>query len=196
MNMRLEKAYISILVIAFAGCVSVPKESIVEPNQSVSKHQNRITKAILENNLELADKQYLALRGEHEKSKLISELILKLCEAHIDADEYLLARYYSDAYINDYPSNSKVAYAEFLKIKATFLRFKNSSSGQSLVGQLIQESQFFLDNYSSSKYLAELKAMMIEFHQIRKSRNEQIALSYERIGKPKAAEYYRAKNID
>ncbi len=198
MNIKLVRFYLYVVSMVFViSCVTVPKEkNIVKPNQPASVHKKIIIKAIENKNLELADKQYLELRGEHDESKLIAELILKLSEAHIETEEYLLSRYYSDAYINDYYTSPKVHYAEYLKVKGTFLRFKSSSTGGKLVAQMKEESKNFLNNYSRSKYKSKVKDMLVEFHKIRKERNEEIALAYERLDKPKAAKYYRDKNKD
>jgi protoheme ferro-lyase len=63
-----------------------------------------------------------------------------------------------------------------------------------LADQLREESKVFLGQFTRSTYRVEIKNMRKESQKIIKARNEEIAQAYERMGKKKAAEYYRHKN--
>ena len=180
--------------VMMVGCSTAAIEHIDKPQERKIKKSLTIETAIKHKDMEAADKLYLAYRGKHPESNKLPSYMLKLSKAHMKKKEYLLARYYAEAYITDYPSGRRVDQAWFLRVKSLFLRFKDNSSSQSLADQLREESKLFLDQFTRSKYRVEIKKMRKESQEIIKARNEEIAQAYERMGKKKAAEYYRNKN--
>jgi len=177
------------------GCSSTT--SPVTPSSTGIKKvssKKSIESAIADKDLVLADDRYLAYRGEHPESKRLPGYMLKLSKAHMDIGEYLLARYYAESYITDYPSGKRIDEAWFLRIKSLFLRFKEVDPSQPLADQLREESKAFLDYFTHSTYRTEIKKMLEVSQQIIQKKNEEIAAAYERMGKKKAAAYYRNKN--
>jgi len=183
------------LVLLLAACSSTAIEAIDAP-RTKQRDSDKVTinAAIQSKQLELADKKYLTFRGQHPESDRLPTLMLTLSKAHMKAKEYLLARYYAEAYIRDYPSGKRVDQAWFLRIKSLFLRFKSNDSSEVLADKLKEESQVFLSYFTRSTYRANIKKMRKESQKIIRARNEEIAQAYERMGKKKAAKYYRNKN--
>jgi len=161
--------------------------------KSLSYFKNNIKIAIKDKDLDLADQLYLDMRDEYMESTSVPNIIFKLIDAHIDAHEYLLSRYYSESYIKDYPEGRRVQYASFLKVKSLFLRFKNNNNKQEIIDQLELELKDFLSYYTKGKYSLKVKKMKTEFEAIKENETEKIAMTYEKLGKLKAAEYYRSK---
>jgi len=175
------------------GCTPTTDLKPSDVNMTESGYLKSIKLSIAAEDLESADKKYLSFRGKYIESKLIADAIFLLSAAHIENQEYLLARFYADAYISEYPDGKRLDNAWFLRVKSTFERFKNSNSDDEPEKSFARESQEFLNSFSHSKYRKDIKELQKEFYTIRKKRYEKIAELYERIDKPKAAEFYRKK---
>ena len=189
-----------ILLLGSVGCQkSIPLDNLVEarkqdtPTQKSTRRLD-LNEAIMQHKLEYADTLYLEYRGEHPDSRKIPAMMLKLSKAHIKEKEYLLARYYAEAYITDYPDGKNVDQAWFLRLKALFLRFRSPGSVDSLGEQFQEEAELFISDSFYRKYHAKVREMLKETKKIQYQRNEALALYYEKLGKPKAAAFYRQKN--
>ena len=143
--------------------------------------------------MEFADKLYLDMRDQYIESDSVGGVMFQLAKAHMSAREYLLSRYYCEAYIKDYPDGRRLSYAWFLRVESLFLRFKNGNSKQALADQVEQELKMYRSYFGRNKYSSKIKKMTKEVEKIKENQNEKIALAYEKMGKPKAAEYYRSK---
>lgn len=181
-------------MISCATTTTLEDTNTTKPGKSASAYYKSIKKSIATKNLVLADNQYLEMRGEYPESNLLATTILDLALAHMQIKEYLLSRYYCDTYSTDYPYGIRRDYASFLKVKGDFRQFKAISGAQDISDKMDKESKQFLRNFKKSKYLSKVKKMREEFKILRKKRNEEIAETYERTGKLKAAKYYRQKN--
>jgi len=153
-----------------------------------------MNEAISQHELEYADNLYLDYRGAHPDSDKLPSMMLKLAQAHITQKEYLLARYYAEAYITDYSDGKRVDQAWFLRLKALFLRAISKGSAETLVEQFQEEAAVFIANPAYRKYHAKARAMLKRSQNIQYQRNEVLALYYEKHGKKKAAAFYRDKN--
>jgi len=145
--------------------------------------------------LKEADMLYLSLREKHPESNDVATAMLLLAQAHIDAGEYLLGKFYADSYIRQYPTGRRVDQAAFLRVKSVFLRFQNEPDDPILQKQTAEDCKVFLKHYSRSPYIPKVQEMQASFQKIVIQKNEEIAKAYERMGKQKAAAYYRNKNI-
>ena len=188
--------FAGLLALLLLGCTSaiVAIDKPAGQTKNTKNSKATLDAAIKGKDLELADKKYLEFRGMHPESSRLPALMLKLSRAHMEAKEYLLARYYAEAYIKDYSSGRRVDQAWFLRIKSLFLRFQSNSSAQVLADHLKEEGSAFVSGFPRSKYRSDVKKMLKESQKIIRARNEEIAKSYERMGKKKAAAYYRDKN--
>ncbi|NKQ40023.1 MAG: outer membrane protein assembly factor BamD [Sulfurovum sp.] len=188
------RIFISILFLLLVlGCATETVIAIDKPKSLKVKKNMTIFEAIKSNNLELADKLYLDYRGRHPESNKLPTMILKLSKAHMDAREYLLARYYAEAYIKGYPYGIRADKAWFLRSKSFFLSHKENDSSQELADKFKMEAKTFISSYPRSKHKREIEQMLKESQELIRKRNEEIALTYEKMGKDKAAKYYRDK---
>ena len=186
---------ISIALLCSTGCQkSIPLDTLVAKKKSKVTKKLTMGEAIRQGELEYADNLYLDYRGENPDSEKLPPLMLKLSRAHIEHKEYLLARYYAEAYITDYPDGKRVDEAWFLRLKSLFLRFKLKGSGESLGKQFQEEATAFIADPALGKYHAKVRTLMKISKKIERQRNEALAVYYEKLGKHKAAAFYRERN--
>ncbi len=189
-----------VMLLSSAGCQkSIPLDNLIathKSNTSTRKSTKKLSlnEAIKQQKLGYADNLYLEYRGEHPDSGKIPAMILKLSKAHIREKEYLLARYYAEAYITDYPDRKNVDLAWFLRLKSLFLRFRSPGSVDSLGEQFQEEARVFISDPFYRKYHAKVRDMLKETKKIQHQRNEALARYYEKLGKPKAAAFYRQRD--
>ena len=197
MNIKYLRLVLSIfLILLLSACTTNQTETVELPkssHKSLKSYKSEISKAIKAKDLEFADKLYLDMRDQYIESDSVGGVMFQLAKAHMSAREYLLSRYYCEAYIKDYPSGRRISYAWFLRVESLFLRFKNGNSKQALADQVEQELKMYRSYFGRNKYSSKIKKMTKEVEKIKENQNEKIALAYEKMGKPKAAEYYRSK---
>lgn len=144
--------------------------------------------------LDLEDEKYIQIRQISSQNKRLPALTLALAEKHIDAQEYILGQYYVKIYLRDYSDNGNMDKAWFLGFKTLFMKFKTSESQQALLAEIRRVGNNFKQTFPESIYTKKVIDMLEEAMVIEYNRNEKIATYYEKIGKPKAAQFYRLKN--
>ncbi|MDD2449215.1 MAG: outer membrane protein assembly factor BamD [Sulfurimonas sp.] len=181
--------FISFTAIIFLGGCS---KEIEEYNKPAIYWYGKIVKHISQGDLEKADNYYSSLQGEHIGSPLLPEATMILAIAHMHHDEYLLSEHFLNEYIKRYATINEKEDAEFLKIKSKYLALPLPRRDQALIEEAIQEADKFKQNYPNSMYFALVNTMQTRLLMAEAALNETIASLYERLDKPKGAEYYRA----
>lgn len=181
-------ALTSFVAVVLAGCSSKQEEY----NKPADYWYQKMVKETMRGDLEQADKMFTSLQSEHIRSPLIQEAMLIMAQAHTDSEEYILANYYLDEYAKRYGDKKNVEFAEYLKIKASFLAFKRANRDQQLILDTQKEIEDFLKEYPGSPYAPYANTMLLKLTLANKSINENIAGLYDRIDKPQAADKYRA----
>ncbi len=174
----------------FAGCST--KEA-PEYNKSDIYWYQKILYYVSNENLDKADEYYTSLQSEHFASPLLKEATLMLAMAHMDEEEYLLAKYYLDEYIKRYADAEDTEFAKYLKIKASFLGFKSINRDQKLLRETIQEAKKYEQRYPDSPFTPLVDTILTKLYLAQYVLDSSIAKLYERRGKTKAAEIYRQK---
>jgi outer membrane protein assembly factor BamD len=106
-------------------------------------------------------------------------------------EEYLLAEHFLDEYNRRYATPAGREYVEFLKIKSKFLALPNPGRDQGLIDETLRGVSNFKISYPHSVYMPLVESMETQLQLARGSLNNQIANLYDRLQKPKGAEYYR-----
>lgn len=176
-------------LILLTGCGS---KELEEFNKPAEYWYEKMVTAVSNGNLEKADSYFSSLQSEHISSPFLAEATMIMAQAHMAHDEYLLAEHFLNEYIRRYATPEGREYAEFLKIKAKFLALPNPGRDQGLIDDTLKGVETFKLNYPSSTYLPIVNTMEIQLQLAKGGLNEQIAQLYERLGKPKGAEFYRA----
>jgi outer membrane protein assembly factor BamD len=174
--------------ILLSGCAN---KELEEFNKPAEYWYGKMVTAVSNGNLEKADSYFSSLQSEHISSPFLSEATMIMAQAHMAHDEYLLAEHFLDEYIRRYATPEGREYAEFLKVKAKFLALPNPGRDQGLIDETLKGVESFRMNYPNSIYLVHVNTMETQLQLSRRVLNEHIAQLYERLGKPKGAEYYR-----
>ncbi len=176
------------VLVLLTGC----GKEIEEYNKPAEYWYEKMVSAVASGNLEKADGYFSSLQSEHISSPFLSEATMIMAQAHMAQEEYLLAEHFLNEYIRRYASPEGREYAEFLKIKAKFLALPNPGRDQGLIDETLKGVETFKMNYPYSNYLPLVNTMETQLQLARGDLNEKIAQLYDRLGKPRGAEYYRA----
>jgi len=175
-------------LILLTGC----GKEIEEYNKPAEYWYDKMVGAVSNGNLEKADGYYSSLQSEHVSSPFLSDATMIMAQAHMAHEEYLLAEHFLNEYIRRYATHEGREYAEFIKIKAKFLALPNPGRDQGLIDETLKGVNEFKLNYPYSTYMPIVNSMETQLQLAKGTLNEQIAQLYERLGKPKGAEFYRA----
>ncbi len=181
------------LVLLVVGCSS---KNAPEYNKSDIYWYQKMIHYISVGDLDKADDYFTSLQSEHFASPLLREATLIMAQAHMDEEEYLLAKYYLDEFIKRFGDERNVQFAKFLKIKASFLAFKNINRDQKLLQETIEEARKYKREYPNSEYIPMVETIETKLAMAQYVLNNEIAALYERRGKKDAAKFYRSKNRD
>ncbi|MCW8953416.1 MAG: outer membrane protein assembly factor BamD [Sulfurimonas sp.] len=177
-----------LLTMLFTGC----SKEVEEYNKPAMYWYSKIVEQISAGDLEQADNYYSSLQGEHIGSPLLPEATMILAIAHMHHEEYILSEHFLDEYIKRYATANEKEEAEFLKIKAKYMALPNPRRDQALIDEALEESIKFKNNYPNSMYIEVINTMMTRLYLAQAVLNETIVSLYERLDKPKSAEYYRS----
>ena len=188
MKMKISFAFLVLVVfVFFTGC----SKELEEYNKPAVYWYSKIVESISDGNLEKADNYYSSLQGEHIGSPLLPEATMILAIAHMHEEEYLLSEHFFNEYIKRYANPNEKEFCEFMKIKSKYMALPNPRRDQVLINEAIQEGELFMHNYPNSMYLSTIDTMLTNLHMAQAALNETIANLYERLDKPKSAQYYR-----
>lgn len=172
----------------FSGC----SKELEEYNKPAVYWYAKIVESISDGSIDKADNYYSSLQSEHVGSPLLPEATMILAIAHMHFEEYLLSEHFLNEYINRYANPNEKEFAEFLKIKSKYMALPNPRRDQVLIKEAIVEAQKFKISYPDSMYNDVLDTMVTNLYMADAALNETIADLYERLDKPKSAEYYRS----
>ena len=174
-----------------AGCGSKSEQEYEKP--ALYWYQ-KMMKKIASGNLEKADNIFTSLESEHISSPLIPQAMMILFQAHMDAEEYLLANFYLEEYMKRYGSFKNRELAEFFQIKAAFYGLHSPQRDQKLIDDTLIRARNYIVTYPDGEFTPMVHTMEVRLAMTRYLLNEKIARLYERRDKPKAAEIYRKRN--
>ncbi len=174
--------------IFFSGC----SKDLEEYNKPAVYWYAKIIESISDGSIDKADNYYSSLQSEHVGSPLLPEATMILAIAHMHFEEYLLTEHFLTEYVRRYANPNEKEFAEFLKIKAKYMALPNPRRDQVLIKEAIKEAIKFRGNYPNSMYNDVLDTMATNLYMADAALNETIADLYERLDKPKSAEYYRS----
>ncbi len=175
------------VMLFFAGC----SKEMDEYNKPAAYWYKKMIAAISASDLDRADDYYSSLQSEHIGSPLLPEATLIMAIAHLQYEEYLLAEHFLTEYIKRYATPQEREYAEYMKVKAKYMALPNPRRDQGLIDEAIREGEAFKRNYPDSIYYPVVDTMVTRLYLSQAALNESIAELYERLDKPKAAEFYR-----
>ncbi|MRI57946.1 MAG: outer membrane protein assembly factor BamD [Epsilonproteobacteria bacterium] len=181
------------ILLLLAGCSS---KNAPEYNKSDIYWYQKMIHYVSVGDLDKADDYFTSLQSEHFASPLLKEAMLIMAQAHMDEEEYLLAKYYLDEFIKRFGDERNVEFAKFLKIKASFLAFKSINRDQKLLQETIEEARRYKQEFPASEFIPMVETIETKLAMAQFVLNNEIAALYQRRGKEDAAAFYRSKNED
>ena len=179
-----------LLPMFFSGC----SKDVDEYNKPALYWYSKIVENVSKGDLEKADNYYSSLQGEHIGSPMLPEATIILAIAHMQHEEYLLSEHFLDEYIKRYATPNEKEEAEFLKIKAKYMALPHPRRDQALIDEAIVGGEAFKISYPNSMYAEVVNTMLVRLYLAQFALNESIADLYERLDKPKSADYYKSVN--
>lgn len=173
----------------FNGCSSKNEDY----NKPATFWYNKMLDEITTFELDKADETFISLESEHQNSPLLPVALLIISDAHIQNQEYILAIYYYDLYIQKFDDNSLEDYIRYLKIKAKFKAFKYQYRDQKLIDDTLKDIALFIKRYHNSKYIYLVKTIQSRLYMSQSLFDIEIANLYSRKDKPKSSEFYMLK---
>ncbi len=180
-----------VTILFINGCSS--KNDMAEYNKPAIYWYQKIVKSVSQGNLDKADEYFTSLQSEHISSPFIKEAMLILAQAHMDNEEYLMANFYLDEYIKRFGTSKKREFAEYMKIKSSFLGFKNINRDQKLLQDTISNAIYFKKKYPNSEFIPLIETILTKLYMAEYILNKNIMELYLRRDKPKAASVYEQK---
>ncbi len=162
-----------------------------EYNKPAIYWYQQMVNAISNSMLEKADNYYSSLQSEHIASPLLKEATLIIAQAHMSNEEYLLSDHFLSEYLKRYATQSEHEYIEYLRMRAKYMALPNASRDQGLIVDAIVTGENYKRNYRYSQYYSIVDSMVTRLYIAQGALNENIAKLYDRLDKPKAAEFYR-----
>jgi outer membrane protein assembly factor BamD len=175
------------VILFMSGCA----KQVDEYNKPADYWYEKMITAVSNGNLEKADSYFSSLQSEHIGSPLLGEATLIMAQAHMAYEEYLLSEHFLDEYNRRYATREGREYTEFLKIKSKFLALPNPGRDQGLIDETLKGVKTFKASYPYSTYMPLVNTMETQLQLARGTLNNQIAQLYDRLQKPKGAQYYR-----
>lgn len=187
--MRVYAVILLIGLFIFSGCSNKNKEF----DKPATYWYKKMIEAIKAQDMEVADDMFISLQSEHINSPLLPEAMLILARGHMEQKEYQLANFYLDEYIKRFGGKDNMDFAKALKIKSNFLAFKLTNRDQKLLLESIKEAEQFIKDHPYSEHRPIVDTMLVKMLLANKEFDNEIARLYEKIDKPKAAEFYKNK---
>lgn len=179
-----------LMITLFTGC----SKNEDEYNKPAMYWYSKIIESVSVGSLDKADNYYSSLQGEHIGSPLLKEATLILAIAHMQNDEYILADHFLDEYVKRYANTNEKEYSEYMSVRSKFLSLPHPRRDQQSMDDMIIAAKNFEAKYPSSIYFPIVDTMLTKVYIGRAALNESIALLYDRVDKPKSAQYYRELN--
>lgn len=187
------KQLILLVCSAFVITACSSKDAAQEYDKPAVYWYDKMMSEIAADNLEDASDAYISLESEHRNSPLIASSLLILVNAYIEDEEYSLANFYLDEYIRKFGMSDNIDYIRYLKIKANFLGLKYQFRDQVLVESTLEQINEFKAIHGNSLYMPLVDTISARLYMAKVAMDKEISKLYNRIGKDKAAKYYKDK---
>jgi len=176
-----------VLTVLFSGCT----KELDEYNKPAIYWYEKLVEHVADGDLDKADDYYASLQGEHISSPLLPQATMILAVAHMYHHEYLLSEHFLNEYVQRYANDNEREFASFLRIKAKYLSLPNPRRDQVLIDETMRAAQTFKRQYPRSQYYFLVDSILTNLYLCKAVLNETIASLYDRIDKPRSAQYYR-----
>ena len=140
-----------------------------------------------------ADNDFMSLEADYPGSHYIKSDLLALYLAHLQNEDYILAKFYLNQYEKRFASINEIPWCEYKKIKIEFLKYQNAYTNQAEILNILNMCQNFKENYPNSEFLPEINTIYTKVNLTNEYLNKKINKLYKKLDKPKAAKLYKTK---
>jgi len=176
-------------ILLITGCAT--KEKLY--NKPAMFWYTKIIKEIRKYDLEQADDYYNSLASEYINSPILKDVMIIMALAHMDNEEYILAKFYLDEYIKRFGDRKGSEYARFLKIKASFFGLQYANRDQKLILDTLRDAKDFKNKYPDSQYNYLVNTIISKLEIAKYMLIKDIARLHKKLDNKKAYEIYREK---
>ena len=186
----MHKKILFLIPLFFIACYHKPKPE--DFHSELQIHQ-QIKKDIQNVFLDNADDDLMNLEAEFPSSPYIKSDLLILYLAHLQNEDYILAKFYLNQYEKRFASAKEIPWCEYQKIKIDFLSYQNAYTNQKKILNLINECKYYKLTYPNSIFLPEINTIYVKTLLTKKYLDAKIYKLYKKLGKEKAAQKYKTK---
>ena len=186
----IKKLLLALLLLFLVGCAN--KTTDKEFNTDLQIHE-QIKKDLTNGALDKADNDFISLEANYPGSPYIKSDLLALFLAHLQNQDYILAKFYLNQYEKRFASINEIPWCEYKKIKIEFLKYKNAYTNQTQILNILNMCKTFQESYPNSEFLPEVNTIYIKAYLTKEYLDKKIAKLYKKLDKPKAANFYNTK---
>jgi outer membrane protein assembly factor BamD len=142
--------------------------------------------------LKMADEAYVRYRRGHPNTPQTAVLVAEMADAHLQAGEYRLARFYVNEYRRDFPSGKERERIEYIVLESYDRPLKKRFHPDQ-ADAYIQSAKAYTARYPHGAHRSEVQQRIRVLARQRDDYYRDLANYYQRRGKPKAAQIYRSR---
>jgi outer membrane protein assembly factor BamD len=178
-----------IIPLFFLACSTKQEVS----NLTALSWHKKIQKDIASYNLDAADNDFMSLNAEHPTSIYLKRDTLILFLAHLQIEDYELAKFYLNQYKKQFATSKELPWIDYELLKISFLMYKNPYTNQDELNYIIAQAKNYINSYPNSKYIYQVNTILQKAILTKKYFNDKISNLYKKLNKPKAAKLYKTK---
>ena len=186
----MHKKILFLIPLFFIACSHKPKPG--DFHSELQIHQ-QIKKDIQNVFLDNADDDLMNLEAEFPSSPYIKSDLLTLYLAHLQNEDYILAKFYLNQYEKRFASAKEIPWCEYQKIKIDYISYQNAYTNQQRILNLIKECKNYKLTYPNSIFLPEINTIYMKAVLTNKYLNDKIYKLYKKLGKENAAKLYKTE---
>ena len=183
------KSLLAFFLIFLVGCSHKANKNFKTDLQIHEKIKKDINSAFLDN----ADNDFMSLEADYPGSPYIKSDLLALFLAHLENEDYILAKFYLNQYEKRYASIDEIPWCEYKKIKIEFLKYKNAYTNQAEILNILNMCKNYKQNYPNSEFLPEVNTIYTKVYLTKEFLDKKISKLYKKLDKKKAAKFYNTK---
>ena len=176
-------------LIFFLGCSNKANKDFKTDLQIHEEIKKDLRSAFLDK----ADNDFMSLEADYPGSNYIKSDLLALYLAHLENEDYILAKFYLNQYEKRFASINEIPWCEYKKIKIEFLKYQNAYTNQAEILNILNMCNVYKRNYPNSEFLPEVNTIYTKVYLTNEYLNKKISKLYKKLDKPKAAKLYNTK---
>ena len=185
----IKKSLLAFFLLFFLGCSHKANKDFKTDLQIHEEIKKDLRSAFLDK----ADNDFMSLEADYPGSNYIKSDLLALYLAHLENEDYILAKFYLNQYEKRFASINEIPWCEYKKIKIEFLKYQNAYTNQAEILNILKMCEIYKQNYPNSEFLPEVNTIYAKVFLTKDFLDKKISKLYKKLDKPKAAKLYNTK---